>query len=52
MPEFENTLGPIRARAAECFGKYGHIEFNNKSNIEVAVKGICKCIQDSNLPVN
>jgi hypothetical protein len=52
LPEFQNTFGPIRAMAAECFGKYGHIKFNNEWIIEKAYIGILKCIKEKILQVN
>ncbi|CAD8152713.1 unnamed protein product [Paramecium pentaurelia] len=51
LPEFQNPVGFLRARACHIFNEYGTIEFKNKQNIQLAVQGISKCILDKELPV-
>ena len=51
IPEFNNPIGFIRARACTVFDQYGCIDFVNKANIANAVQGIGKCILDNELPV-
>lgn len=56
FPEFSSNVGFLRATACQVLGKYGgkseySLEFKNKENISVAVKGITQCLNDSELPV-
>jgi len=56
LPEFSSNVGFLRATACWVIGRYGgktesSLEFRNKSNINVAVKGLTECLNDSELPV-
>lgn len=51
IPEFDNPIGFLRARACTVFDHYCSIDFVNKQNITLAVQGISKCILDKDLPV-
>ena len=37
IPEFNNPIGFLRARACTLFDNYGSIEFSNKKNITLAL---------------
>lgn len=51
LPELQNSIGFLRARACRLFYEFGSIEFQNKANIHNAVTGIYNCILDKELPV-
>lgn len=56
IPEFGSNVGFLRATACWVVGKYGGksdycLEFQNKANIGIVVKGLTQCLNDSELPV-
>ncbi|KRX11054.1 Armadillo-type fold [Pseudocohnilembus persalinus] len=51
LPEFDSSSGLLRSRACWVFGRYNMIEYKNQENIKIAVQGICKCLQDKEMPV-
>lgn len=51
LPELQNPVGFLRARACYVINQFGSFEYQKKENIIKSVEGVYQCILDSQLPV-
>jgi hypothetical protein len=52
LPELFNTQqGLLRSRACWLYGEMGFLEFKIEGHLKQSLEGICKCLQEDDLPV-